>query len=317
MTKTNRIGTIALSLMLTVAYGYLVVFLFDETSGFLETFSWSFVLLVPYAIGALGNVILMRKRDLGLAGAILFPWLYCVGVYIVATIFTVGLLLCFVMGVPILFPAASAGGLTVWLLKRYPQTTKMLLLLALVSPMAVSTVEAQFKTPLTTTTTHTYIDIEADVETIWGKITAVSPVTAAEQSPNLFHMLGLPRPVEATLTQAGVGGVRKARWENGLQFDEAITDWTENEYIAFTIVNTSDELLPMPMAMIDGEQFGLVRGEYRLEPLNDTTVRLHFTSEHYLSTNFNKYGAWWTNQMMTSLQDYILEIMKARAEGDW
>ncbi|MEM8860781.1 MAG: hypothetical protein AAGD96_20860 [Chloroflexota bacterium] len=84
--------------------------------------------------------------------------------------------------------------------------------------------------------------------------------------------------------------------------------------MGFEITNASDSLLPKPLDVIDSETFDIVGGMYEIEALNDGTVMLHFTSEHFLSTRFNNYGAHWTDLLMRNLQNYILEIVKVRAE---
>lgn len=316
MTKRLSITILLSSIILTTVYGYLVVFLFDVSSDTWETLSWSFIMLLPYALGAIGTSIVSSRRDLKLTDAIFLPWLYCMGLFVAVTIMSLGMLFCIIIGVPILFPAASLGGITVWLLQRHPKATKFVLLFIIISPFVTSPVEAQFAKPRSITTTHTTIDIAASPETVWDEIKSVPAITESEQRPNWLHWLGMPRPIAATLSHEGVGGVRDATFENGLRFNETVTDWVENERISFTIVESSQLLLPPPLDLIDGENFDVLDGTYVIEPLADGNVRLHLTSHHFLGTRFNRYGAWWTDVVMRNLQDYILVIIKARAESE-
>ena len=300
--------------LLAVAYGYLAYFLFSNSSTGLEAFSWSFVMLVPYTLGVI-TVYLAKEANRGsLLYAVFMPWLACLALAAVLVAVTFGLLLCFVISVPIFFPAASIGGLSVWLIRKDQRAMMVLLLLALIAPYATSPVEAQFDSPQRMTTTHTQIVIDADVETVWNLIKSVSPIQQAEQRFNWLHMIGLPKPVAATLFYEGVGGVRDAYFENGLRFDETITEWTHHERIRFDIVETSETLLPAPLNLIDGERFDVVEGMYEIELLADGTIMLHLTSEHFLTSHFNQYGAYWTDLIMRDLQNYILDIIKVRAE---
>lgn len=316
MKTSSRISIVVISLLLTLLYGYVAVLLFTNNSSGLEAFSWSFILLVPYVIGALGITILIRKREVSLKRAILQPWVYCAGIFIVATVFSPGYLLCVIIGLPIFLPAASSGGVTAWILHQYPKATKILLLLMLISPFAAYPVEAQFNKPTSITATHTFVDIDADAAVVWDNIKSISPISELEQSPNWLHWLGLPRPVAASLSYEGIGGVRQASWENGLRFDETITEWEPQRRLSFSVTETSKELLPPPLNLIDGERFDVLQGSYVIESLADGTVRLHLTTKHYLGTRFNKYGSWWTDQIMRNLQIYILELVKLRAEGE-
>ncbi len=316
MFNQSRTVTIALSLALTVLYGYVVVLLFTEFQEplGLETLSWSFIMLLPYALGALGNFFMLQRKPLTLVGAILWPWLYCVGLFIVVTALSLGMLFCIVIGLPILLPAASLGGVTVWFIQRNKKLAGIVVLLTLLSPVVASPVEAQFATPTSTTITHTFIDIDATTAVVWDNIKSVAPIVEGEHRPNWMHFFGFPRPIAATLSHEGVGGVRDATFERGLRFNETITEWEYHKLISFDIVETSEKLLPPPLDLIDGERFDVLNGTYTIEQLDSDTIRLHLTSEHFLGTRFNDYGAWWTDLVMQNLQNYILDVIKVRAE---
>lgn len=272
-------------------------------------------MLLPYTIGLIGNFVMLKRRDMGVVEAAVWPWVYTAGVAIAVLVASFGLLLCLVISAPLLLPAASLGGITAWLLVKYPKTAFILLCVSLFSPFLAAPVEAQFDVPVVVTTTHTYIDINASKEAVWNNITSVSPIGEAEQSMHWLHWLGIPKPLSAELNQEGVGGVRIGRFEDGLRFDETITAWSRYEQISFEIVESSGSLLPRPLDMIDGEYFDVLAGTYRLEELPNGMIRLHFSSDHQLETRFNRYGAWWMDLVMRNLQHYILEIIKVRAEG--
>ncbi len=313
MTSTKRVSTIFFSILITIAYGSTVIWLFEYSSEYLEIFSWSFIMLLPYAVGAIGNFLMMRRRELHWAEAIFFPWGYMIVLAFAIIAGSFGLLFCFIISFPILFPAASVGGTTVWLLKKHPKAAAMLLCFAIFSPFIAEPVEARFEINTAVTTTHTSVIIEGRSKTaVWNSIKAVPLIAEEEYTFNWFHWLGVPRPVEATLSHNGVGGVRTGLFENGLQFDEIITDWQLHEEMSFIIEESSDSLLPPPLDMIDGEYFDVLSGTYRLEELPNGDIRLHFISHHQLETRFNEYGSWWMDWVMRDLQNYILEIVKAR-----
>ena len=326
MKAESRTSTILLSIIVTILYGHLVVQVF---TGFadpleLEKISWSFIMLLPYSLGMLGNYVGLQRELFSLKKAVVFPWLFCVAfvAFVAATVAVTmgageaaGMMFCMLIGLPIFLPAASVGGVTMWLIYQNKKLASLMLLLALMSPVFSGTVEARFDTDRATTTTATYIDIAASPETIWENITAVSPIGAGEHRPNWIHYLGFPRPMEATLSHEGVGGVRRGMFDSGLRFDETIVVWDEHRQLAFEITETSESLLPPPLDIIDNEQFDVIGAAYRLEPLGDGRTRLHLTSEHALKTRFNGYGGFWTNLVMDIVQDDILELVKARAEA--
>ena len=283
-------------------------------------------MLVPYTIGIISvtypiNPLIKPKhielKQLSLHHAIFFPCAAILGLFLIITIASFGLLLCFIISIPILFPAASLGGITVWLVQKHKKYAPLFIAVTLFLPFSLSPVEAQFDKERETVYTLTSIQIEADVAAVWAEIASVDPITEDEHRFNWTHKVGLPRPVAATLSHHGVGGVRNASFENGLHFDEEIIEWEEHQRIRFTIEETSQTLLPAPLDLIDGETFDVVEGEYAIELLEDGTVMLHLSSEHFLTTRFNRYGAFWTDLLMRNLQNYILEIVKERAEAKY
>lgn len=305
---------------MATAYGYFIAILFTDQNlsslWSLDAFSWSFIMLVPYTIGILSTIFyVFREKPLSLWEAIILPWLSVGGLAIILLFLSFGLLLCFIIATPIFFPAASLGGFSVWLIRKKHKWLVALLVISLFSPFGLNPVEARFDKERVTVHTLTTIEISADVETVWAEIASVDPITETEHRFNWAHLIGLPRPVAATLSHPGVGGVRDAYFENGLRFDETITEWEDGERIRFDIRETSQFLLPAPLDLIDGETFDVVEGMYEIEQIDDERLILHLSSEHFLTTRFNRYGAFWTDLLMRNLQNYILEIVKTRAEA--
>lgn len=306
--------------LLAFAYGMLVYFMAEGDFEY-TLFSWGFLMLVPYGAGALGVYYDWRKYHkehelpYPLKRAISKSWLGCFALYFAALVVSFGYAACLIFGVPIMFPAAALGGITVWLFHNRPNLVGWLVVIILLSPLFVQPVEAQFETPRQLTTTHTQIHIDASAETIWNNIKTVGVISAETQPKSWLHYLGIPRPIEATLSHEGVGGIRRGYFENGLQFDEVITDWQPPQMMAFTIDKSSHDLLPKPLDMVDGEVFSIVSGIYEIEALDDGSHILHFTSTHYLQTKFNTYGSLWTDYIMKDLQNNILDVVRQRSES--
>ncbi|MGH7622613.1 MAG: hypothetical protein ACREMU_09770, partial [Gemmatimonadaceae bacterium] len=56
-------------------------------------------------------------------------------------------------------------------------------------------------------------------------------------------------------------------------------------------------------------------GTYELHRVSATRTRLVLRSRHRVSTPFNPYAGWWTDRVMRSIQDNILQVHRARAES--
>jgi hypothetical protein len=65
---------------------------------------------------------------------------------------------------------------------------------------------------------------------------------------------------------------------------------------------------------VGGKFFDVLHGEYALDPLPNGRTRLHLTSRHRVSTDFNWYAHLWTDAVMRDLQRRILFVVKERSE---
>ena len=210
---------------------------------------------------------------------------------------------------------SSIGGLMAKLSDQPITRRNVTLALLVCAPFLITPIELQLPVNDTYHTVENEIIIEADVDAVWQNIASVPLIGEDEQSFSLFHWWGLPKPLEATLSYAGVGGVRDARFEGGLIFVETVTEWEPQRTFSFTIVENSKTELPAPLNLIGGNLFDVTEGTYIIERLDEDTVRLHLSSQHRLSTRLNRYGSIWTTFVMSDLQNYILQIIKARAEA--
>jgi hypothetical protein len=189
----------------------------------------------------------------------------------------------------------------------------------LLAPLAVAPLENRLPAPVEVRTVQTSIDIAATPEAVWPEIARVRRFEEGEHSFSLSHWIGFPRPVEATLSHEGVGGVRHASFERGVVFVETVTAWEPNVHLAFDIDADPGSI---PMRALDehvtvgGPYFDVLSGDYRIEPLGKDRVRLHLASRHRVSTHINPYARLWTDFILADTQRYILRILRQRAEGE-
>lgn len=160
------------------------------------------------------------------------------------------------------------------------------------------------------------VHIQAPPSVVWREIKSVRAIDAHELPLHVAHLIGLPRPLEATLSHDGVGGVRVAKFERGLEFLETVVDWQPERRLSFTIAAQ-----PAPSTALDehvavgGAYFDVLDGTYELEPLPDGTTQLKLESHHRLSTHFNFYARLWTDFIMSDLQFAIMDVIRTRCEA--
>ncbi|MCB0077105.1 MAG: hypothetical protein KDD73_06740 [Anaerolineales bacterium] len=286
----------------------------------LETMSIAFLFVVPVVIGALTVRIAPDEQRRSVPFALLMPWVSTILTLITVALLGMEAVICLVMALPIFLVLASLGGYLFRLPEdeiapRSDRRQNMTLALLALLPFLVAPIEQRLPTPDRYPVVENTILIDAPVEAVWENIASVPLIQPEEQGFSAFHLLGLPKPLEATLSHEGVGGVRQATFENNLAFVETVTEWAPPYRISFSIVRDRDPRLPAPLTQIGGKYFDVLDGQYVVEPLADGRVRLHLRSTHRLSTTFNLYGSLWTERIMSDLQGYILRIIKARAEA--
>lgn len=57
------------------------------------------------------------------------------------------------------------------------------------------------------------LTIDADPGVVWGQIVRIPEIQETERSTSFYHRIGIPKPIEATLSHDGPGGIREARFE--------------------------------------------------------------------------------------------------------
>jgi len=313
----------ALSFVAVVAYGILtrLAFGLKELSTLFGTLSVAFLVLVSFVLGALTVFFALPKYQKNWLYAAFVPWVPCLIFGGLAAALTWEVWICVVMALPILFVMSSLGGLAMCLLFHLfqksgaPQISAVIILV--LTPYIAAPIEHLFPVRDAARTAHSQIEVNASPEAIWPNIISVPAVGVSEQPFSLFHVAGLPRPLEATLTgNPGVGGTRIGRWEDGLVFNGIFTDWQPNKrYTVRLDPDTRMVQSALPLAGIGGKDFDVTDDSYVIEPLGDGKVILHLYTSYRLTTRLNSYGTVWIDFFMRDIQKHILKIVKARAEA--
>ena len=277
-----------------------------------------FVFVLPICLGVVTVYFANTEARASWRFRILMPWATASLCLLLAMITGLEGTICLIMTIPIYLPLASLGGILGGIYFTSVDSNRMnsfalggLLLL----PFLVSGVEERYPLDDVTKQVNTSILIESTSEVVWSQITRIPKIVEPQES--FFYYMGFPKPVEATLSFDGIGGVREAKFEKGLMFLETITDWETEKKLTFTI---KSEPANTPLTTLDshvvvgGRYFDTLLGEYEIEKLNDTQVRLHLFSRYRLSTRFNFYAEIWSDFLMRDIQENILRVIKSRCE---
>lgn len=313
-----------LGVVVGVLYGLFVRLIIAEKiisfySDLFIVMNFAFVFIVPFVVGfltiATGNYSPNRK----ILWAVI-PWISA-GLCLLAVILLAWEgSICVVLMSPLFMLMASLGGIaggSVRSSKTNKVNTFVLASFAML-PFIVAPIENQIPLSEQMRVVHNQIEIHSDPQIIWNHIKRVDPIQKEEHSKSLTQWIGFPRPIEATLSHEGIGGVRHATFEGGVLFIETIDQWIPQQLLSFSIKADTSKIPPTTLdehVTVGGPYFDVLQGTYRLEVVSPTKTILHLSSTHRLSTHFNFYSGLWTDFIMSDIQGYILEIVKKRCEN--
>jgi hypothetical protein len=320
-TMRDQKRVLLIAVLIGVVYGLLarLVFGLKVFENEFGVMSASFIFLVPFGLGIATVMVGERQGRWRWWKWIVVPWVAALVALGSALALAWEGIICIFLWIPLFLILSSLGGLVGALVGFYMRRSGRMLVLAsfLMLPFVVAPLEHRIPLPDDRRVVRTQIEIAADPEVVWRNIARVPAIRPEEHRPSVFHTLGFPRPVEATLSQEGIGGVRHASFEGGVVFIETVTDWEPERRLAFTIAADPESI---PQTTLDehvtvgGPFFDVLSGEYDIEPVAPGRVVLHLASTHRLSTHFNLYSGIWTDLVMRDVQEYILGIIKRRCE---
>jgi hypothetical protein len=306
----------AAAVLAGVAYGLVSRIAFDDTrlSGY-GAMTFAFLVLVPMAVGYLA-VALNRRGAHAARMALLVPAVTTLAC--LAFVLASGLegVICVILIAPLFVLFAMAGGLMAKsMASRGTRTYASSLAVVLLLPYAAAPLEGRLPLPEARRTVDTHVVVHAEAADVWAQVVHPTGIRREENHTRLAHRIGFPRPIEATLSYEGVGGVRQASFERGVLFRETVVEWEPRRRLSFTIAVDS-----IPRSSLDehvtvgGDYFDVLDGTYEIVTLDTGEVELRLSSTHRLGTHFNPYAALWTDLVMRQVQGNILRVVRARAE---
>jgi hypothetical protein len=315
--RPSKPQMIAVTVVGGVLYGLLARLAFSESLPIAEPMTFTFIFLVPLAVGYAS--VAGSPRDQRRAFTALLLSLAATFILLV-TVLAVGVegLICVVMMTPVFFVMALAGGALAIIVRsiRNRRLRATAFVMVLVLPYAAGPLEQRMPQSQSRRVVENRIRIHADAPTVWGQIIRVPAIRPDEYRTSFIHRIGFPRPIEATLSHEGVGGVREASFERGVLFRETVIDWVPQKRLSFTIAVDSIPTKTLDQHVtVGGEYFDVLDGTYEIVPISADEVELRLWSTHRLSTHFNGYASLWTDFVMRQIQGNILEVVRDRAEA--
>lgn len=311
--------TLASTVAGAVAYGLVGRLAFSESLPIAAPMTFAFIFLIPMAVGFAAVAATppgesLRRREgafLALGAAIM----------VLITVLSIGVegLICVVMMTPIFLVMALLGSALAFAVRsfRSRRLRSSALLVVLLLPYAAGPLEHRLPQVQSRRVVENRIRIRASQAEVWRQIIRVPAIRPEEYRTTFIHRIGFPRPIEATLSHEGVGGVRQASFERGVLFRETVFEWVPQRRLSFTIAADSIPSRTLDQHVtVGGAYFDVLDGTYEIVPVAPGEVELRLSSTHRLSTHFNAYASLWTDFVMRQIQGNILQVVRDRAEAN-
>ena len=280
-----------------------------------------FTVFLPFAMGFIAVFSAEMKQRQRVWIWLFLPWIPLAATLAATMLAYLEGTICVVMFAPLGMVVSTVGGVIGGLAARSlasRRSRNASLACVMLLPFLVTSWEKPVLYRQNVRRVENVIDIHASAATVWRNIERVPAIRREELPSSWSHRVGFPDPLEATLSHEGIGGVREASFTGGVLFIETLDVWEPERRLAFSIRAQIERIPPTTLdehVRVGGPYFDVLRGEYRLEALGNGVVRLHLSSEHRISTDFNWYAHLWTDVVMADLQKRILFVIQQRCEG--
>lgn len=300
-----------LGIALGVLYGLLTRLFFDDSIA-----SITYMVIIPSIIGLIPLFFTGKEQKSAYSSIIFIPWLTMLSFFLLLYILGIEDLLCFfILALP--FFILITGVAFIMILVRINRENRRNKLLCIaILPFILMPVEEAIYTPSASYEVSSVKIIHADASTIWNNIVEVNTIQETEYTPGILNWLGVPRPVNATVTKKALGGIRTGTFDGGLQFTELISTYEKDKHIAFniTIGQTSKKNRVFEEHVLKGNYFAFENAAYTLTPLPDGKVKLELSSKYRLTSKVNFYGKLWADAMIEDFQGRLLVVIAKRCE---
>ncbi len=184
-------------------------------------------------------------------------------------------------------------------------------------PLVVAPIEVNFVEMSSTYTVENEITIHAPPNVVWQELGSVARIESEEIGMSLVSLIGVPRPIKASMNAGGVGAVRVSEWEKGVVFKEVITSWVPNEEMTYAFDIDPDVIPDHALdkhVKLGGEYFSPLTGGYYISENSDGDTVLSLRTTLVDNTNFGIYSRVWGELIFRDFHNSLLKLMKSRAE---
>jgi len=284
-----------------------------------DVVSATFMFLVPFVIGFIRIHFECKvKSDLSIWKMIVIAW-QPIFFFLLATVVT--LLegsICVAMALPAFMVLSSLGGVTAGYLSRFFARRRDATLMSVaLLPILIAPIEVNYFLSSSTYTVESKITVHASANTVWQQLGEVDLIRPEELPTSLTSLIGVPKPIRASMNAEGVGAVRVSEWGKGVVFKEIITSWEPNREMTYSFDIDPDVIPDHALdkhVKLGGEYFSPLYGGYYISENSDGSTVLMLRTTLVDNTNFGVYSRVWGEFIFQDFHMSLLKLMKSRAE---
>ncbi len=302
-------------------YGLLfrVVWELDKLSHLNGLVTASFLFLVPFAIGYIRIYYELKQcQTISASRASTLAWQPVFVCMLVSVITLLEGSICVVLASPAFLFFASMGGLAArWIQLRQATKSDKPLLCTILLPVLCTPIEL---TTLSSTYQYTVSDsviIQATPDQVWQELGNVSDISKDELPLSFGQLIGIPRPLRASMSALENNAVRTSEWEKGVVFQEIITAWEPAERMAYRFDINPEQIPDTALdkhVKMGGELFSPLYGSYHLQLTPEGHTLLTLITTLTDNTNLGGYSRFWGRVIFHDFHYMLLRLMKQRTE---
>ncbi len=317
------------SLIAGLSYGFMTKILVDmspslfsedfvDPAKIIGTLSFSFLMLMPFGMGAVTVYFSGRTEPVSYAQQIMMPWFPVTLCMFGSFIFFIEGLICIVLALPLFWLMSSIGGLVMGLFVHWKYSKNTLMSIAIL-PLLMLPIESSNTFLPQERWVSTSVLIEAKPEEIWSSFLDVQDIKPEELGFSVSNLMGFPRPLHADMRGAGIGSLRVSTWEKGVEFGERITEWNPNISVAWEFEINPEKIPPKALdehVKLGGKFWTVVKGEYNISEVSMDRSKLELRTLYRNNTSWLlPYAQIWSDFLLDDFQSSILNLIKVRSES--
>jgi hypothetical protein len=310
----QKYGLLLIGILLGITYGLVTRLVFGQRA---TLASITYLFIIPIILGIIPLMFTNNDKLKSYRNIIFIPWLTVASFFLTMFLFGIEDFMCLLILSAPFFILGTMGALIYRIVQINKHKNKGKLLTLVIFPFLFAPIEEYVKSPSETYKIKSEVIINATPQKIWNNIIEVKKIEQNEYNSGFFNLIGIPRPISATVDRKEIGGQRTGNFEGGLKFIESITKYQKNKKVSFDIKIESSSVRQkiFDQHILNGNYFTFIDAAYEIKKLKNGQTKLILSSSYQLTSTINFYGKFWGDLILADFQNRLLDVIENRCEA--